>query len=54
MCPICLTTAMLIAGGVTASGGIAAVVIRKFTGKSGEDNFPASSVNHSKEDHYGH
>ncbi len=30
MCPICLATAALIASGVTSSGGLAAIAIRKF------------------------
>jgi hypothetical protein len=29
MCPVCITTAALIAGSVTSTGGLAAVVIRK-------------------------
>jgi hypothetical protein len=30
MCPLCLTTAVLIAGSVTSSGGLATIAIRKF------------------------
>ena len=30
MCPVCLTTAALIAVSVTSTGGLAAIVIRKF------------------------
>jgi hypothetical protein len=30
MCPLCLTTAALIAVSVTSSGGLAALAIRKF------------------------
>jgi hypothetical protein len=29
MCPVCLATAALIAGSVTSSGGLAAVIVRK-------------------------
>ena len=29
MCPLCLTTAVLIAGSVSSTGGLAAVAIRK-------------------------
>jgi len=29
MCPFCITTAMLIAGSVTSSGGLAAVAMKK-------------------------
>ncbi len=41
MCPVCITTAALIAGSVTSTGGLAAVVIRKFGGKNAVDNSPA-------------
>ena len=51
MCPVCLTTAMLIAGSVTASGGIAAIAIRKFAVKNA-DNYPQSPTQ-NKEDHNG-
>jgi hypothetical protein len=30
MCPVCITTAMLIAGSVTSTGGLTAIAIRKF------------------------
>jgi hypothetical protein len=30
MCPVCLTTAALIAVSVTSTGGLAAIAIRKF------------------------
>jgi hypothetical protein len=30
MCPVCLTTAVLIAGSVTSTGGLSAIVIKKF------------------------
>jgi hypothetical protein len=33
MCPVCFTTAALIAGSVTSTGGLAAVVIKKFSVK---------------------
>jgi hypothetical protein len=38
MCPVCLTTAALIAGSVTSTGGLAAIAIRKFGGKNDLDN----------------
>jgi hypothetical protein len=41
MCPVCLTTAALIAGSVTSTGGLAAVAIRKFGVKNAIDNHPA-------------
>ena len=41
MCPVCLTTAVLIAGKVTSAGGFAAIAIRKFGVKNAADNSPA-------------
>jgi hypothetical protein len=41
MCPVCLTTAALIAGSVTSTGGLAAIAIRKFGGKNAVDNSSA-------------
>ena len=41
MCPLCLTTAVLIAGSATSSGGLAAVVIKKFGATNAVDNHPA-------------
>ena len=51
MCPVCITTAMLIAGSVTSTGGLAAVAIKKFGVKSAIDSHPAPTP--SKEDHHG-
>jgi hypothetical protein len=51
MCPVCLTTAVLIAGGVTSTGGLTAIAIRKFGVKNAVDNRPASTP--SKEDDHG-
>jgi hypothetical protein len=65
MCPACLTTAALIAGSVTSTGGLAAVVIKKFgikkfgvkkfgvkntEGKNAADHNPATTP--SQEDHH--
>ena len=33
MCPVCLTTAVLIAGSVTFTGGLTALAIKKFGGE---------------------
>jgi hypothetical protein len=41
MCPICITTAVLIAGSATSTGGVVAIAIKKFGGKSGGKNNPA-------------
>ncbi len=51
MCPLCVTTVVLIAGSVTSTGGLAAVAIRKFGTKSAVD----AHVNEtqSKEDRHG-
>jgi hypothetical protein len=56
MCPMCVTqflstSAMLIAGSVTSTGGLAAVAIKRFGVKNAVDNHPAPTP--SKEDHYG-
>jgi hypothetical protein len=41
MCPVCLTTAMLIAGSATSTGGLAAIAIKKFGVKNAVDKNPA-------------
>ena len=41
MCPVCIATAVLIAGSATSSGGLAAIAIRKFGVKNAVDNHPA-------------
>jgi hypothetical protein len=41
MCPLCLTTAALIAGSVTSTGGLAALAMKKFGGRNLVDNNPA-------------
>ena len=43
MCPLCITTAMLIAGSVTSTGGLAAIAIKKFGMKNSADNHPTPS-----------
>jgi hypothetical protein len=52
MCPFCITTAMMIAGGVTSTSGVAAFAIRKLGVKNAGDNNPApdSSKLTGKED----
>ena len=37
MCPVCLTSALLIAGGATCTGGLAAIAIMKFGVRNAED-----------------
>ena len=51
MCPMCITTAMLIAGGITSTGGLAAVAMRRFGVKNAAGNHPAPAS--SQEDHHG-
>jgi len=41
MCPVCLTTAALIAGKVTSASGLAAIAIKKFGGKNAAEITPA-------------
>jgi hypothetical protein len=38
MCPMCLATAALIAGSATSTGGLTAIVVKKFGTKSGVDH----------------
>ena len=38
MCPVCITTAVLIAGGVASTGGLAAVAMKKFGVKNAPDS----------------
>jgi hypothetical protein len=40
MCPFCIATAMMIAGGVTSTSGVAAFAIRKLGVKNVADNNP--------------
>jgi len=55
MCPACLATAMLIAGSVASTGGLAAIVIRKFGVKNAVNHLPdqTQSQIQPKEDHHG-
>jgi hypothetical protein len=41
MCPVCLATAVLIAGSAISTGGLATIVIRKFGDKNAVDSDPA-------------
>jgi hypothetical protein len=43
MCPVCLTTAVLIAGSVTSTGSLSAIAIKKYGGKNAVDNNSAQS-----------
>jgi hypothetical protein len=51
MCPVCIATAMLIAGSATSTGGLAAIAIQKFGVKNALDNRPAPPP--SRQDRHG-
>src|SRR5262245_41506946 len=43
MCPVCIATAVLIAGGVASTGGLAAVAMKKFGVKTAADSHSTST-----------
>lgn len=43
MCPVCLTTAVLIAGSATSTSGLAAIAIKRFSMKNTVDDNPFST-----------
>lgn len=51
MCPVCIATAMLIAGSITSTGGLAAIAIWKFGAKNAVD--PHASPTPAREDSHG-
>src|SRR5262245_51914451 len=51
MCPVCIATAALIAGGVASMGGLAVAAIKKSGVKNAADNH--STPAQSQEDHHG-
>jgi hypothetical protein len=51
MCPVCIATAMLIAGSVTSTGGLAAIALWKFGVKNAGEYQPSSTA--AKEDRHG-
>jgi hypothetical protein len=51
MCPVCITTAMLIAGSATSTGGLAAIAIKKFGVKHAVDKDPAQRRNQDGNEH---
>jgi hypothetical protein len=51
MCPVCISTAALIAVSLTSTGGLAAIAIRRFGVKNVESSNPTQTS--SKEDHHG-
>jgi len=50
MCPVCLATAAIIAGSATGTGGLTALIARKFRKPTPENKFPTTQ----QEDHDGH
>lgn len=50
MCPVCITTAALIAGKVTSASGLAAIAIKKFS-KNALDEKPAQRRNQYGNEH---
>ena len=38
MCPVCLANAMMVAGGVTSTGGLAAIAMKRLGMKKDPDN----------------
>ena len=51
MCPVCLATALMITGSVASTGGLAAIVIKRFGVKNAGEKDPTPIP--SKEDHHG-
>jgi len=51
MCPVCLATAVIIAGSATSTGGLTAIAIKKFGVKNAVNNNPSPTL--SKEDDHG-
>jgi hypothetical protein len=50
MCPVCIAAAVVLAGKITSTGGLAAIAIRKVGGRSAVDTHPAQTP--SKEDRH--
>jgi len=50
MCPVCIATAVLTAGKVTSSTGLAAVAIKKLGSRNAVNNHPAPTP--TKEDRH--
>ena len=51
MCPVCLATAAILAGSATGTGGLTALVARRFRKRESKDQFPAIKP---KENQHGH
>ena len=55
MCPLCLSTAALIAGSITSTAGLAAIAIRVFSTRNATEGHPnqAPAIQNNKEDSNG-
>jgi hypothetical protein len=54
MCPACLTTMALIAAGATSTGGVAALIARRFHAPEPRESYPSSSdqrAHHHDQEH---
>jgi hypothetical protein len=53
MCPVCIAAAALVAGKVTSTGGVAAMVVKKFRGQKAsavnDQRKPSDEPNHEGE-----
>jgi hypothetical protein len=48
MCPVCLTTAVFLAGKAASTGGLAAIAMKKLGVKNAEDHKPTSTPSKEK------
>lgn len=51
MCPACIATALMIAGSVISTGGLATIAMKKFVVKNAENHTPSTAP--TKEDRHG-
>jgi hypothetical protein len=51
MCPVCLATAVVIAGSVTSAGGLVAIAVKKFGVKNAVNDHRGPTP--AKEEHHG-
>ena len=51
MCPVCITTALLIAGSATSTGGLAAIAINKLNVKHAVDKNPVQRRSQDVNEH---
>jgi hypothetical protein len=51
MCPACFAGALVIAGSVISTGGLATIALKRFVAKNSENRIPA--ITPTKEDRHG-